>query len=94
MDEFLNERGEELSGLISLKVDDEEIVVRLLDRGKTSGRADDASEAVIRKRIEVYNDQTAPVFNYYDDKGKAQEVEGVGTIDEIFNRLSSTIEAL
>lgn len=94
LDAFLKEREESISGLISLKVDDEEIVVRLLERGKTSGRADDSNEEVIRNRIKVYGEQTSPVYDYYDKKGKSQEILGVGTIDEIFNKLGDVVEKL
>ena len=94
LDAFLAEREEIIAGLLSLKVDEEELVNRLLERGKTSGRADDSNEDVIRNRIRVYGEQTSPVYNYYDKKGKAQEVEGVGSIDDIFNKLSDAVEKL
>ena len=94
LDAFLEERNENISGLISLKVDDEEIIKRLLERGKTSGRPDDSNEGVIRDRINVYNDQTSPVYDYYDKKGTSQEVEGIGSIDDIFERLSDAIDVL
>ena len=94
LDAFLETRDEIINGLIALKVDDEEIVSRLLERGKTSGRSDDSNEEVIRNRIKVYNDQTSPVYNYYDEKGHSQEVEGVGSIDDIFEKLCNAIDAL
>lgn len=94
LDGFLSEREENVKGLIALKVNDEEIVSRLLSRGKTSGRADDANEDVIRNRIKVYNDQTSPVYAYYENKGVSQEIEGIGSIEEIFNKLSNAVEAL
>jgi len=80
--------------LIALKVNDEEIISRLLKRGEVSGRADDRDESVIRKRIDVYNAETAPVFAYYDEKGKSTEIEGIGSIDEIFNKLQSEVSKL
>jgi adenylate kinase len=94
LDVFLDERGESVSGLIALNVEDEEIVKRLLERGKTSGRKDDANEAVIRNRIAVYKAETSPVYNYYDKQSKSITLEGQGTIDEIFSRLASKIESL
>ena len=94
LDAFLAGREERISGLISLKVNDEEIVTRLLERGKTSGRPDDSNEGVIRDRINVYIEQTAPVYNYYDKKGTSQEVEGIGSVEDIFGRLSAAIDAL
>ncbi len=94
LDAFLAERDETINGLIALNVDDEEIVKRLLERGKTSGRKDDANEDVIRNRIAVYKAETSPVYNYYAEQNKSQIVEGQGSIEEIFDRLSSTIENL
>ena len=94
LDTFLTEKGEEITALIALDVDDEEIVTRLLNRGKTSGRADDNDEGIIRNRIEVYNKETSPVFDFYDDTNKSFKVEGVGGIEEIFSRLTQTIDGL
>ena len=92
LDKLLAEMGTQSHMLISLNVDDEEIVKRILERGKTSGRPDDSNEEVIRNRINVYNDETAPVYNYYETEGKAMEVEGVGSIEDIFERLSNLIQ--
>lgn len=93
LDILLSSRGESIKTLISLTVDDDEIVTRLLERGKTSGRADDATEEVIRKRIAVYKAETTPVYEYYAAKNLATTIEGVGTIDEIFQRLSHLISS-
>jgi len=65
LDDLLKSRGETVDQLIALVVEDDEIVTRLLERGKTSGRTDDANEEVIRKRISVYKAETSPVYNYY-----------------------------
>lgn len=92
LDAFLAEKDSEISALLALNVDDEEIVERILNRGKTSGRADDNDESIIRNRISVYNDETAQVFDYYKAKGKSTSVDGIGTIDEIFDRLSAEID--
>ena len=94
LDELLEKRNEGVDQLIALVVEDEEIVSRLLERGKTSGRADDANEEVIRKRISVYEAETSPVFQYYEKKGLSVEVEGVGSIEEINEKLSSLINSL
>ena len=75
--------------MLSLEVDDEELIKRLLERGITSGRPDDADEGIIRDRINVYNRSTAPLKNYYTEQGKCVEIVGVGGIDDIFNRLAS-----
>ncbi len=91
---FLAEKDEAITALIALDVDDEEIVARLLNRGKTSGRADDNDESIIRNRIEVYNNETSPVFDFYDESDKSFKVEGVGSIEEISGRLFQTIDGL
>jgi adenylate kinase len=80
--------------LIALDVDDEEIVKRILNRGKTSGRADDNDEEIIRNRIEVYNNETSPVFDFYAEKEKSHKVDGIGSIEEIFDRLCAVIDKI
>ncbi|MBK8043280.1 MAG: adenylate kinase [Haliscomenobacter sp.] len=92
LDSLLAEQGAEVSGLIMLDVSDDEITRRILGRGLVSGRADDLDEAIIRKRIEVYKNETSPVFDYYHQKGKSHQIFGIGTIDDIFERLCATIE--
>ncbi len=94
LDSLLAESGERVNTLISLDVDDDEIVIRLLERGKTSGRADDANEEVIRKRIAVYKSETEPVYNYYKQQDLSTKIAGVGTIDEINNRLNELIQSI
>ena len=94
LDVLLGEKNEKIDLLISLQVDDDEIVHRLLERGKTSGRSDDANEEVIRKRISVYKSETTPVFEYYDQKDKAKAILGVGTIDDIQQQLSTLISSI
>jgi adenylate kinase len=94
LDDFLAEKNTGVSALVSLDVDDEEIVKRILNRGKTSGRADDNDESIIRNRIEVYKSETSPVFDFYDTKDKSKKISGIGTIDEIFDRICVAIEAV
>jgi adenylate kinase len=94
LDSFLAGKKSAIQGLIALDVDEEEIVKRILNRGKTSGRTDDNDESIIRNRITIYKDETAPVFDYYNIKGKSHLISGIGTIDQIFNRLTSLIESL
>ena len=91
---LLAERGNEVSELLMLDVPDEEIVARLLNRGKTSGRADDLNEEVIRKRIAVYEEQTSPVFDFYGKSNRSKKINGLGSIDDIFGRLSKEIDLL
>ncbi len=92
LDKLLEELGEEVNVLISLDVPEEEIVQRILNRGKTSGRSDDNDENIIRGRYKVYMDQTLPVYKYYENKNKARTVNGVGDIDEISNRILCAVE--
>ena len=92
LDKFLKDRKEHIELLISLTVEDEEIVKRILERSKTSGRSDDADESVIRNRIKVYKETTAPVFEHYKNDDRAIEVAGVGTIEEISSRLKAVLE--
>ena len=93
-DEIMEKNGTPVSVMLSLEVPDEELVKRLLLRGKESGRADDSNEGVIRYRIDVYKAQTAVVADHYKTQGKHRAVNGLGTIDEIFGRLCQEIESL
>lgn len=92
LDTFLNEKNTSVTLLVALDVPDDELVQRILLRGKTSGRNDDNDEFIIRNRIKVYNEDTAPIFDYYAQSGKSQKIQGVGSIDEIFDKITSVIE--
>jgi len=94
LETLLNEKGEAIAGMIALDVPEEELKKRIKERGKTSGRADDQDEQKIENRIKVYADETLPVANYFDQKGKFVKIEGVGTIDEIFKSISNEIDKL
>jgi adenylate kinase len=94
LDELLHSKGENISAMIALEVDDEELEHRLLLRGKNSGRPDDANPDVIRKRIKEYNDKTAPVADFYRNQNKFTSVNGIGSIEEIFDSISAVTEAL
>ncbi len=91
LDAFLKSRNTEISMMLALNVDEDELVKRLLIRGKDSGRADDSDESIIRNRIKVYNEQTAIAAEYYNQQGKYHGINGIGSIDEIFNRLNAII---
>ncbi|MGN0006497.1 MAG: adenylate kinase [Alistipes sp.] len=91
-DTLLASMGESVAVMIYMDVPEEELVKRILLRGKDSGRADDASEEVIRNRIEVYKSQTAIVADHYLAQGKYENVQSYGTIDEVFDRISSAVE--
>ncbi len=92
LDRLLAEEGTAVHLLLSLEVDDEEIVKRIKGRAVVSGRPDDADEGVIRHRIAVYKKETAPVFEYYEQRGKSHRVNGIGSIEEIFRRLCALID--
>ena len=94
LDSLLRKKNQDVTSLISLSVEDDEIVKRLLLRGKDSGRPDDANEKVIRKRIAVYNEETAPVYQFYKGQGIAETISGKGTIEEIFASLSDVLDQL
>lgn len=87
LDEILKSRGTQVTHLISLDVDDNEIVKRILERGKTSGRTDDQDEDIIRQRIDQYNELTSPVYDYYAKSDVSKKVDGIGNLEDIFNRI-------
>lgn len=93
-DLLMNEWNSEVDVMLSFEVPEDELVKRLLLRGKDSGRADDANEEVIRNRIRIYNEQTAPVADYYAAQGKHIAIDGTGTIEEIFERLCKAVDTL
>ncbi len=92
LDNFLTSKNTEVTCMLALEVDEEELKARLLNRAKTSGRADDADPAIIENRIAVYNKETAPVAEYYKAQGKYKGIHGIGTIEEISGRLYDAIE--
>jgi len=92
LDQLLEELGTSISIMLSLEVDKEELVKRLLSRGLESGRADDQNEEIINNRIVEYNNKTLPIIDYYQSQGKHEAIVGVGSVEEIFNRLSSAIQ--
>ena len=92
-DAMLAEAGAKVDVMVYMDVPEQELVNRILLRGKESGRADDASEEVIRNRIEVYRQQTAIVAEYYTQQNKYSEINGLGTMDEVFDRLVAVIDS-
>jgi adenylate kinase len=91
LDAFLTSRGDSIETMLSLEVEESELKKRLLARSVTSGRADDADEAVIQKRINVYHAETAPVADFYRALGKFKSINGLGSVEEITNRLVKAI---
>ncbi|MDO6389997.1 adenylate kinase [Pontibacter sp. BT731] len=94
LDKLLMDLGTEISCMIALKVDDEELTKRLLLRGQTSGRPDDQNEELIRKRVVEYNTKTTPVADYYAGQSKYYAVDGIGEIDEIFTEICKHVDNL
>jgi adenylate kinase len=94
LDKFLATKNQKITATIALDADDEILIQRLLERGKTSGRPDDQDEAKIRNRYEEYNLKTAPLTQYYSSQNKYFAVNGIGSITEVTHRLSSVIEDL
>lgn len=93
LDKLLEEKQISITCMLALEVEHNELVGRLLNRGKDSGRADDQNQAIIENRIRVYHKETSPVINYYNAQDKYKAIDGMGSIDEIFNRLCQGIEA-
>ena len=92
LDDLLTQYNTAISTMIALVVDDEELIRRLLKRGETSGRPDDKDESTVRRRVNVYNRDTAPVAEYYSQQGKYTAINGIGDIDTIFSEICKTIE--
>jgi len=93
-DGILAGHGLKVDVMVDIRVPEEELVRRILLRGKDSGRADDASEEVIRSRLDIYREQTAVVSDFYAAQGKYAAVDGAGTMDEVFERIVTVIDAL
>jgi len=91
LDNLLESKSEKILGMIALEVNDDELLRRLLLRGKDSGRLDDANPEVINKRIKEYNDKTAPVAGFYKDQNKFASINGIGSVDEIFDAICAII---
>jgi adenylate kinase len=91
LDSMLADAGTSLDAVVVLTVDDEELIQRLLHRADTEGRTDD-TEDVVRHRQEVYNQQTAPLLAVYADRGMLVEVDGMGAVDEVSERIFSALE--
>ncbi len=93
LDELLENEGTSITMMLALEVEEEELVKRLLERGKESGRADDQNEEVVRERLVEYENKTAVLRNYYQQQDKFQGVNGQGSIEEVYQRLSASIAA-
>jgi adenylate kinase len=94
LDAFLASKGTAISAMLALEVEVEELVVRLLERGKSSGRADDQNPEIIKNRIQVYENETAILKDYYSTQNKFVGVKGVGSITDITSSLCKEIDTL
>lgn len=94
LDELLHENGTGIAGMLSLEVEKQELIDRLLSRGKISGRSDDQDQSIIENRINVYNQKTLPLIEYYQSQGKHLGINGMGTIEEIAQRIKTGVENL
>jgi adenylate kinase len=92
LDKMLAEQGTPITALLELAVPAEELIVRLMNRAKTSGRVDDGKPSIIKNRIQVYRETTAPVANYYGEQDKTYIIEGLGSIEEITAKLISALD--
>ncbi len=90
---MLRERGQEVSVILDLEVPEDELMVRLIKRGKDSGRADD-NEETIKKRLNVYHSQTAPLIDWYKAEGQYRHIKGLGTMEDIFADICKEIDAV
>lgn len=92
LESILKKRNEKVNMVLALDVNDDEIISRLLKRAELQGRKDDTRE-VIANRIQVYNKQTQPLISYYGKNGTFTSVDGIGTVDDIFNSIVKKIDA-
>ena len=90
---MLAERGQDVSVMLDLEVPEDELMVRLIKRGKDSGRADD-NEETIKKRLHVYHSQTSPLLDWYKNEKKYQHINGLGTMDGIFADICEAVDKL
>ena len=90
---MLAERGQDVSVMVDLDVPEEELMIRLIKRGKDSGRADD-NEETIKKRLHVYHSQTSPLIDWYKNEKKYQHINGLGTMDGIFADICEAVDKL
>jgi adenylate kinase len=92
LEQMMSKNNKEINVLVDLSVEEDELIGRLLKRGQTSGRSDDNLET-ITKRLKVYETQTAPVSSFYKNLNKYADINGMGTIEEIFGRIESVLDA-
>ena len=92
LDDFLNSKNMSISMTIALEVDENLLIDRLINRGKDSGRTDDQDKSKIQNRFDEYNKKTAPLIHYYKSQNKFFEIDGIGEINDISNRIFDVID--
>ncbi len=92
LDKFLASKSLSVTMTLALEVNEEELIKRILLRGKESGRADDQNEEIVRNRVKEYNKKTAPLKDFYYKQNKLRSIKGIGSIDQIFSALCAEIE--
>ena len=90
LDELLADEGAELTAAVALEVEEDELVRRLEGRARQEGRSDD-NESTIRNRMEVYRRQTQPLLDYYDERGKLERISGMGSVEDVFERVTGVL---
>ena len=94
LDTFLNSINLKINATIALDVDENELIIRLLDRGKTTNRSDDQDLEKIQNRFNEYNNKTSILIDFYDKQGKFYSLDGKGSVDDITIRLFGLVESL
>jgi adenylate kinase len=94
LDILLDEHNISVSGMLCLLVEQDELINRLLSRGKTSGRPDDQDVSIIENRIQIYHEKTEPLRDYYKAQNKYYKIDGTGSVEDIAQRLTDTITLL
>ena len=94
LNEIMAEFSANIDAVLALEVNEDELVKRLLERGKTSGRADDQDESTIRNRFAEYNSKTEPLLSYYDEQNLLHRIYGMGSIEDIFKRLCDAVDSI
>ena len=94
LERLMKKRGDVNAILIDINVPEDELIRRLLERGKTSGRSDDSDINIIKERLAVYHDQTRPVDDYYELHDKYARIQGLGSISDIFGRISRILNKI
>ncbi|WP_027001632.1 adenylate kinase [Hugenholtzia roseola] len=92
LDELLQAHGQKIACLLSLEVEEGELTKRILERGKTSGRIDDQNEELVKRRVQVYRNETEIVATHYEKQGKLERINGIGEIEEITQKLKTAID--